>query len=75
MKSLGELDVTIVMGLRWGESETKLMTSTVSELFHWSKSVLTNDECLRCRRLACSSFDWASAAFLDFMSNCDIVVR
>ena len=75
MKSFGELDVTIVMGLCWGESETRLMTSTVSELFHLSRSVLTIEDCLRCRLLACSSFDWARAACLNTVSICEKLVR
>ena len=75
MNSFGELDVTIVIGICWGESETRLMTSTVSQLFHLSRSVLTIEECLRCRLLACSNFDWARAAFLDIVSNCEKFVR
>ena len=74
MNSFGELDVTIVMGLCWAESETRLMTSTVSELFHLSNSVLTIEECLRCRLLACCSFDWARAAFLEIVSNSEKLV-
>ena len=69
MKLFGELDVTIVMGLCWGESETRLITSTVSKLFHLSRSVLTIEECLRCRLLACSNFDWARASFWTLCQN------
>ena len=70
IKSFGELEVTIVIGLCNGESDTRLMTSTVSELFHLSRSVLTMEEYRLCLRFACSIFDWASAACFDFVSNC-----
>ena len=73
MKSLGELEVTIVIGPCCGESEMRLITSTVSELLQESRSVCTRDAFLRgccCRRLACSNLDCASAACFDFVSNC-----
>ena len=63
MKSLGELEVTIVIGLCWGESETKLITSTVSELLHWSRSVLMKDEFLGSRLFACSKI-WTGLGLL-----------
>ena len=50
IKSFGELEVTIVIGLCNGESDTRLMTSTVSELFHLSRSVLTMEEYRCCLR-------------------------
>ena len=75
IKSFGELEVTIVIGLFCcGESDTRLMTSTVSELFHLSRSVLTMEEYRCCLRFACSSFDWASAACFDLASNCETFV-
>ena len=74
IKPFGELEVTIVIGLCCGESDTRLMTSTVSELFHLSRSVLTMEEYRCCLRLPCSSFDWASAACFDLASNCETFV-
>ena len=74
IKSLGEFKVTMVMGLCCGESDTRLITSTVSELFHDSRSVLIRDDFLLgccCLRLACSNFVSANAASFDFKSNCD----
>ena len=74
MKAFCELEVTMVIGLCCEESDTRLITSTVSELIHNSRSVLIREDfCLGCccLRLACSSFVCANAACFDFMSICE----
>ena len=73
MKFFGEFEVTMVIGLCCGESDTRFIASTVSELLHESWSVLINDDFFFCccRLLACSSFVCARAACFDLISNCD----
>ena len=71
MKSFAELEVTMVIGLCWGESDNKLINSAVSEHFHCSRSVLIKEELLRCRLFACSILDWANAACFVYISIWD----
>ena len=74
MKFFGELEVTMVIGLCWGESDNKLIISTVSELFHCSRSVHMKEELLRCHIFASTSLYRAFSACFDFISNWDGVV-
>ena len=71
INSLGELDVTFVIGLCCGESDTRLMTYTVSESFQVSLSGLMNEEMRLSRIFACSISDKASTAYFDLMSKGD----
>ena len=69
-----EFEVKLVMGLRCGESNTRLITSTLSDFFHDSRSVLIRGDFLfGCRglRFACSTFDCANSACFDLVSNCE----
>ena len=46
IKSIGKFEVKIVIGLCCGEAVTRLMSSTVSEFFHESRSVFIRDDVL-----------------------------